>query len=408
MCKKVLYVLPYSFYFTGNNNRTGGHISHIIGVIEALVKKSYEIDMVSDMQIPDFESSRIKYFKPFFFSIRKFLRKYRLSWRLGTYLFIVGLALTVWRCAKRKGISFIYVRHNLNGYIPAIVAKMTGVPLVIEVNTPVSLGVFNKPNAFKRHTVRISQRERIQYKIANVISVVSPIIRDWILEDVGLDYNNNILVNPNGVNLQRFVPKGYNEMIRKRYRIKLDNIVIGMTAGFVRYNAIEELVEAFNKALQIIPNLYLILIGDSEIRPALEKYVQDRNLSKFITFTGRIPYDEVPAYLDTCDIYVSHFNFQQSLPHICTIKHLEYLAMGRPTVATNIGYVNFAIRHKENGLLVPQSDIDGFARAIVTLATDPILRDRLGRQARRDATQYTWEANIIRILSRLKKRLSVG
>lgn len=403
MCKKILYVLPYSFYFTGKNNRTGGHISHIIGVIETLEKKGYEIDMVSDMQIPDFENSRIKYFKPFFFSIRKLLRKYRLLGRIEHYLFIMGLALTVWLRAKRKRISFIYVRHNLNGYIPAIVAKITGIPLVIEVNTPVSLGISNNPNAFKKNTVLISQRERIQYNIANVISVVSPIIRDWILENFGLDYYNKILVNPNGVNLERFVPKGYNERLRKRYKIKLDNIVIGMTAGFVWYNAMEELVDAFNKALQIIPNLHLILIGDSEIQPALEKYVQDRNLSKFITFTGRIPYDEVPAYLDACDIYVSHFNFQQSLPHICTIKHLEYLAMGRPTVATKIGYVNFAIRHKENGISVAQGDIDNFARAIVTLATDPILRDRLGHRARRDATQYTWEANINRILSRLNE-----
>ena len=78
------------------------------------------------------------------------------------------------------------------------------------------------------------------------------------------------------------------------------------------------------------------------------------------------------------------------------------MAAGKPVVATDIGYVNFAIKHNQNGLLVPQGDIRGFSEAILKVATDSDLRIKLGNQGRCDAEKFhSWEANINRILDRL-------
>ena len=64
-----------------------------------------------------------------------------------------------------------------------------------------------------------------------------------------------------------------------------------------------------------------------------------------------VPFYEMPSLLNCCDILISHFNFHGKWPHNCSIKHLEYLALGKPTVATNVGEVNFTIEQNLNGIL---------------------------------------------------------
>ena len=147
-------------------------------------------------------------------------------------------------------------------------------------------------------------------------------------------------------------------------------------------------------------------MGESKIRGELEEHVRSQNLEELIIFTGRISFAKMGEYYSACDILVSHFNFGKRPAHICSIKHLEYMASGKPVVATDIGYVNFAIKHNQNGLLVPQSDIRGFSEAILKLSADSDLRVKLGSQGRHDAEKFhSWEANINRVLNRLNTKI---
>ena len=52
----------------------------------------------------------------------------------------------------------------------------------------------------------------------------------------------------------------------------------------------------------------------------------------------------MPEVLNCCDILLSHLIMKNS--HNCSIKHLEYLSLGKPTVATDVGEVNFAIENE--------------------------------------------------------------
>jgi glycosyltransferase involved in cell wall biosynthesis len=429
---QIIYVLPYEFYFTGLNNEIGGHTSHIIGVVEALIQRGYQIKIISDMPVPGLDDRAIEYYTPAFQSLRRMLRSLEQSSkipnpqnksfitiyakicirpitkflvrRLNYLLFCSGLFLTIMLHSKRSGVSFIYYRHNLNGFIPAIASKIMRIPLVVEVNTPSSISTFYYGKEIKNNKkIRIHIREKIQYELARVISVVSPLVRDWITHNAGSKYAEKILLNTNGVNLNRFnVQLKSTNDIRLRYGIDSNETLVGMVAVFIEYNAIEELIESFQRARNRIGNLRLILMGESHLRKDLETYTKTLHLSETVIFTGRIPFERMSSYLASCDILVSHFNYGNILPYGCSIKHLEYMSMARPVIATDVGYVNFAIRHKQNGLLVPQGDIDGFARAIIKLASDPDLRKKLGEQGRIDAeSSHSWGANVDRILRHL-------
>lgn len=434
MKRKVIFVLTYPFYFEGVNNFTGGHISHIIGVIESLIKRGFEIEIISDLSVPNFESHKLKYYPPCFMNIRNILRTKKtnliyknspesmvsqgqkndsrnplfrvfcLTGSMFNYiLFLIGLFLTTWKRIHKRKCAFVYIRHNLNAFVPIIVSRFFGVPTVIEVNTPAGMGKFTHSNQLRRENkVKQRWREHVQYANAKVISVVSPMIRDWIIENYGRTYEGRILVNPNGVNLERFCASGKKDEIRKKLGIGSDEIVFGMIASFVWYNSIEQLIESFEKACNEVPNLRLVLMGDSELRPYLEEHVREKGLNRSVIFTGQVLFDDVPAYLDACDVLVSHFNYKGVLPHGGSIKHIEYMAIGKPVIASKAGFANFAISHMSTGILVDEGDTASFADAMVKLAKNPQLRVALGKQARKDAENFhSWDFNVDRILSKL-------
>ena len=432
--RKILYVLPYEFYFNGLNNTVGGHTSHIIGVIEAFRQKGFRIEIISDMPVPGLNAQAVTYSVPAFQSIRRMFRTLRISknnrnpdaatgsfgygkyWlrisalfllnHINRLIFYLGLFTATLRCSIRSSTYLIYYRHNLNGFIPALVSKMTGIPSVVEVNTPISLSAhyYSKKICTDKLKPRVTWREMLQYEFSEVISVVSPIIQKWISENCRNCVSKKILVNPNGVNPDSFRPKNRAGYVRKRSNIAGNEILIGMAAVFVNYNAIEELVEAFRLAKGKFPRLRLLLMGESELRNSLEAHVSSQNLNESITFTGSVPFVRMGEYYSDCDILVSHFNFGNRPAHNCSIKHLEYMAAGKPVVATDIGHVNYAIKHNQNGLLVPHGDIQGFSEAILKLATDSELRFKFGNQARRDVESFhTWQDNINRILHRVSR-----
>ncbi|MDZ4159638.1 MAG: glycosyltransferase family 4 protein, partial [Anaerolineaceae bacterium] len=63
-------------------------------------------------------------------------------------------------------------------------------------------------------------------------------------------------------------------------------------------------------------------------------------------------------------------------------------ACGVPVVAFAVGGVMDVIRHKETGWLVTPGDVDGLAKAIITLLSDTTLRRRLGAAARQEIKQH--------------------
>jgi glycosyltransferase involved in cell wall biosynthesis len=74
------------------------------------------------------------------------------------------------------------------------------------------------------------------------------------------------------------------------------------------------------------------------------------------------------------------------------LKLFEYMAAGKAIIATALNEATELIQDGHNGRLVEAGDINGFAEAMLTLINDPMERDRLCQNARRQAVeQYSWE-----------------
>ena len=159
--------------------------------------------------------------------------------------------------------------------------------------------------------------------------------------------------------------------------------------------------EIINQSFKKNINLkYLLVVGDNNKAEKILKLINDYNIQKSVKVLKQIPFKEMPRIYSICDIYLSHFNFFKKWPHNNSIKHLEYLAMGKPVVATQVGEVNFAIENDKNGYLCKEGEIEEYVSAIKILSKDKSLRKKFGNAGRLKAiNELSWEANIDRIFN---------
>ncbi len=84
------------------------------------------------------------------------------------------------------------------------------------------------------------------------------------------------------------------------------------------------------------------------------------------------------------------------------MKMFEYMAAGKPIVASDLAVLREVLTHDENALLCAHDDVRAWAGALSRLAGDAGLRERLGAAARADLkTRYTWSARARRVIADL-------
>jgi phosphatidylinositol alpha-mannosyltransferase len=102
---------------------------------------------------------------------------------------------------------------------------------------------------------------------------------------------------------------------------------------------------------------------------------------------GRVPYDDLPRYYASADIFCSPATGAESFG----IVLLEAMAAGKPVVASDIEGYRGVLTHGEEGLLFQNKDVGSLASALETLVRDPGLRARMGHRGRAKAEKHRWQ-----------------
>ena len=111
-------------------------------------------------------------------------------------------------------------------------------------------------------------------------------------------------------------------------------------------------------------------------------------LSKYdeVIFTGIIPYSEIQYYLAVCDILISPHNIPLDSKEFfgSPTKIFEYMAMGKGIVASDLGQIGEVLEDNNTAILIEPGNVDESVQGILKLITNEELRNKLGRNARKE------------------------
>jgi len=295
------------------------------------------------------------------------------------------------RLIRREKPDFIYHRHSEFNYSSAVLARRVGLPLVLEYN---GSEVWIKKHWGRIYLERLcTWAEQVQLGAANIIAVVSDVMRDDLVRS-GID-PRRILVNPNGVDPQVFRPDIDGMPLRRRLGLT-GRFVAGFVGTFGAWHGVEVLARAVRPTVKRNSDVHFLIIGDGKLRPEVERILQEDGVASSVTLTGSIPHRDVPEYLAASDILLSPHvhNADGSTFFGSPTKLFEYMAMGKPIVASGVGQIGQVIHNGVNGLLMDHRNHEDLAEKICLLAEDKALRQRLGSEARADAVErYSWKEN---------------
>lgn len=164
------------------------------------------------------------------------------------------------------------------------------------------------------------------------------------------------------------------------------------------------MLDAFRRAVQKCPRLRLDYVGAGDLFYIARQFVKALDLEAVVTLHGGQPPQFVHDLMKTADIYVQHCitdpasGDEEGLP----VSMLEAGAHGLPVVSTRHAGIPEAVEDGASGFLVEEGDSAAMAERIVTLAENPALRVRMGREGyRRVREKFSWEqerSSLLKIL----------
>jgi glycosyltransferase involved in cell wall biosynthesis len=160
------------------------------------------------------------------------------------------------------------------------------------------------------------------------------------------------------------------------------------------------LIHASPLILEKCPDARFFIIGDGVMKDKLLEITSELGLSEKFTFTGRIAYERVPLYINAADVCVAPFiKERNSKIGLSALKTYEYLACGKPIVASSIPGVKDLIESSGGGISVTPENPEKLAAAVVSLLSDEKTRAVMGKKGRRYVVEnHSWDGVARKVL----------
>ena len=387
---ELIYLHPYPMY-----SGAGGAMSHIQGFLSgvAALGRKCEIFWGRALAKGKFPAHLVPPKRSLFL----FRESHMLSYNLR-------FVIAVRRVLRGRKEATFYQRHGRFVFAGALLSWILRVPLVLEYNaSELRMADYGDP---VRLRTWLHQCEEVSLRAASVVVVVSEVLKKELLER-GLS-EKKIVVNPNGVDPDIFRPDCGGSELRSKWGWGKSDVVAAFVGTFSYWHGIEVLAQAIQQLLVVNAQgesgatLRFLLVGDgplcAEIRQKLLP-AKDR-----VRFTGLVPHERVPAYLDAADILLSpHVPMPDGRPFFGSpTKLFEYMAMSKAIIASKLDQLSIVLEHEQSAWLVEPGSPSELASAVALLAQDAGLRQQLGRNARAAALAgHTWQQNAARVLARV-------
>lgn len=199
---------------------------------------------------------------------------------------------------------------------------------------------------------------------------------------------NKILKFP-WFDLESVSPKKSRDEIREKLGWR-DNVIILSARSHEPIYGVEHLIEAIPKIVKEVTESRFLIIGGGHLTQSFKERVRELHIEKYVKFTGNLPREDVVAYVNASDIYVS-----TSLSDGTSASLLEAMTLTVPSVVTEIPGNKEWIKNGYNGYLIPVKDSKSLSEKIIQLIKNKEIGKKLGENARKTVeARVNWRKNM--------------
>ncbi len=296
--------------------------------------------------------------------------------------------------ATRFSPSFIYERYSLWGMAGSWLARKRSIPLVLEVNSPLTYEECYYRDGVAFPTLA-NWAERHIWRSADLLIAVSQEFYSHF-EQAGVA-REKVRILPNAVDTSLFGIEADDVSLRRRMNLD-GRFVVGFVGSFKAWHGVDFLFKALARLCGEDSSYHLLLVGDGPMRAALEDETRRLGLRGAVTFVGNVAHEDVPRYLGLMDVAVAPYPPLRDF-YYSPLKLYEYMAAGRAIVASKIGQVRDAVTDGRTGLLYEPNDVEGLLGCLRRLRNDQQLKRDLGNNARIACSKNTWSESAARVLA---------
>ncbi len=176
----------------------------------------------------------------------------------------------------------------------------------------------------------------------------------------------------NGVDLSTFKPGEPSKKILDKYHLEKDRPRVLYIGRIDPEKSIENVLRAFSKTLQKVPEAEFILIGDGADKSRLEKLTETLEITENVRFLGRVLPPDLYELYRTGSVFATASETETQ-----GIVLIEAAATGLPLVAVDAGAVKEICRNNENGFLCQPNDVNKIAGSLVKILNDKKLQKKM-------------------------------
>jgi starch synthase len=345
-----------------------GGTSHIRAVTRELMRRGHEIVLCANAgeDLPEGEVEGMV--------------TYRFNWRYRD----IGVSqvahrwshgLRVSQLAKKHGADLIYERESSMGS-GALAARMTGLPLVVEVND-----LWYHPMSLERAARIICHGGGTRQHIPEAYHAKTV----WVHGAVDMG------------EFRDATPASIPDLEGRRG--------VAYTGSMLAWHGIPDLARALPVILERVPEAALVIAGAATSEAQREAMASLRAAAVkagdpgAVLALGRVPHGEVPGVLAACQLAVAPYD-PSGEPDLerygfwySPMKLWEYMAAGRAVVSTDLPSIREIVGN-DRGVLVPPGDPAALADAVAGLLEDDVRREAMGEAGRAFAEENTWERRV--------------
>ncbi len=269
----------------------------------------------------------------------------------------------------------------LNTYLAMKLAKKSGIPFIYYLIDALHSII---PVKSFRWVAKILEKKTL--KNSHEVIVINDKLKDYVIE-MGSDPDRTYLVRA-GVDLERFNSHIDSDRIRKQYKIEANDFVLFFMGWLYDFSGLKEVALDLAKIKEKKPNLKLLIAGEGDLYTELKKIQQEYNLQDKIILAGWQPYEKIPEFLKISDVCLFPAHDNEVTHNIVPIKIYEYMAAGKPVIATRLPGVTNEFGNN-NGVIFADEPGEVVKRTVELIKNGD--RAEEGLRAKGFVKRYSWD-----------------